>query len=323
MSATLPLEDNATMADGDLRRDVRVESLLRDWNLEFEFDPEYPLKKVDTTEGDLQVRDVGHRAPTETVEEYATQMRGGALFPPMILNHKGRMIDGNTRLGAAQRIGDETFPAYLVKLPRLDFGPMIGAAINQMGGKRLTPEESLAAAEKMMKEGYADEAIARALGRSTSMVRNYRRERRFAEAAKRLDLGDVKIARGAQRHLAGITHDEPFKRAATLTAAAKVAPKDVQTMVAKVADARSEREELEVIAEYEQKFKPAGPPPHRANPNRVATQAGRKVDTLLAGVTAPAHELAPAALRNELEPKWRKLHELAGSVLAAFDTNGS
>jgi len=323
MTATLPLEDDVTMADGDLRRDVRVESLLRDWNLEFEFDPDYPIKKVDTSDGDLQVRDVSHRAPAENVEEYATQMRGGALFPPMILNQKGRMIDGNTRLSAAQRIGEDTFPAYLVKLPRLDFGPMIGAAINQMGGKRLTPEEALAAAEKMMKEGYADEAIARALGRSTSMVRNYRRERRYVEAAKRVELGDVKITRGAQRHLAGITHDEPFKRAATLTAAAKVAPKDVQEMVAKVADARSEREELEVIAEYEQKFKPAGPPPHRANPNKVATQTARKVDAFLASVTAPAHELAPTALRSDLEPKWRKLHELSGNVLAAFASNGS
>lgn len=320
MSATL-LEDPA-MGE-ELRRDVRVESLLRDWNLEYEFEADYPVDKVDSTEDVLQVRNENHRAPAENVDEYATQMRGGALFPPIVLNHKGRMIDGNTRLGAARRIGAETFPAYLVKLPRLDFGPMIGAALNQMGGKRLTGDEAYAAAESMMHEGYADEAIARTLGRSPQMVRNYRRERRFKDQAQRVDLGEVKLSRGAQRHLAGITHDEPFRRAAELASDAKLSPKDVQELVAKVAGARSEREELEVIAEHETKFKAAGPPPHRASPNKAATQAGRKIDQFLAAVIAPPAELAPSGLREELEPKWRRLHELAGRVLAAFDTNGS
>ena len=322
MSATL-LEDDATMADGDLRRDVRVEGLLREWNLDFEFEAEYPIGKIDRTDEGLQVRQTGHRAPTEQVDEYATHMRAGALFPPVILNHRGHLIDGNTRLGAAERNGLEVFPAYLVKLPRLDFGPMVGAAINQMGGKRLTSDEALAAAEAMMHEGYADEAIARTLGRSVSMVRNYRRERRYDDAAERLGLNELKLTRSAKRHLAGVTHDEPLKRAAELTARAKATPKDVQELVGKVADARSERDELEVIADYESKWKPSGPPPQRTAPNRVAAQAGRKVDALLAATNVPAHELAPATLRDDLEPKWRRVHDLSGQVLAAFADNGT
>ena len=176
---TTLLEEPA-MADetAELYRDMRIEGLLREWNLDFDFDAEYPLRKIDV-QTDTQVRLPEHRAPRDTVEEFTTQMRGQLAhdrisFPPLVLTHNGRLIDGNTRKQAAEQNGLETFHVYLVKLPRADFGPMIGAALNQMGGKRLTAEESFAAAEKMMREGYADEAIARTLGRSTQMVRNYR-----------------------------------------------------------------------------------------------------------------------------------------------------
>ena len=93
-------------------------------------------------------------------------MRAGAIFPPMVATHNRRMIDGNTRKGAAEKNGLETFPVYLVKLPQASYGPMIGAALNQMGGKRLTDEEAFAAAETMIRNGHADEAIARTIGRS-------------------------------------------------------------------------------------------------------------------------------------------------------------
>jgi len=316
MSATL-LEESTDMADSDLRRDVRIEGVLRDWNLEFEFAAEYPLKKIDAGAHETQVRSSEHRAPRDMVDEYANQMRGGALFPPMVATHNGRLIDGNTRKAAAERNNFDTFPVYLVKLPRPDFGPMIGAALNQMGGKRLTSEESYAAAEAMMREGYSDEAIARTLGRSRSMVQNYRRENRYRDSADRTGVAALPVTRGVQRQLAEITHDEPFRAAVQLAAASKASPRDVQELVDKVEEARSEREELEIIEGYREKWKPAGPPPQRVAPNRAATAAGRKVDAVLA-TTATARELAPAALRADLEPKWRRLRDLADQVLAAF-----
>lgn len=323
MTATL-LDEEVIVADSDLSRDMRIEGLLTEWNLDFEFDAEYPLRKIDADYNESQVRLPDHRAPRDTVEEFTAQMRGqlalGRLaFPPIVLTHNGRLIDGNTRKAAAAQNGLETFPAYLVKLPRPDFGLMIGAALNQMGGKRLTAEESYAAAEKMMREGYPDDAIARTLGRSTQMVRNYRRERRYNEAADRTGVAALSITRSAQRHLADITHDEPFKAAAQLVSNAKPGQKDVQELVEKVSSARSEREEMAIVDEYSKKWKTAGPPPAAARraPNKAALAAARKVDAVLAIVT-PAAELAPAALRGDLEPKWQRLHELSGQVLAAF-----
>lgn len=311
------LEEERTATEVDELRDVRIEGVLRDWNVDFSFEPEFLIKKVDANYDGTQVRSSEHRAPRDMVDEYANQMRNGAVFPPMVATHNGRLIDGNTRKAAAARNGLETFPIYLVRLPRPDFGPMIGAALNQMGGKRLTPEEAMAVAEAMMREGYADEAIARYLGRSRAMVQNYRREHRYKEAAERTGVKELAVSRGVQRHLADITHDEPFKAAVELAAAAKVQPKDVQELVQRVVTARSEREELDTIAGYHEKWKPVGPPPQRVAPNRAALVAGRKVDALLA-ITTPAGELAPAALREELEPKWKKLRHFADDVLTAF-----
>src|SRR5262245_15034766 len=199
--------DEITDVDADLRRDVRIEGLLREWGIDFTFDDEHPLKKVDATFDESQVRLAEHRAPRDTTDEYEMQMRNGALFPPIVVTHNGRLIDGNTRKAAAERLGHETFPTYVVRLPQANYGPMLGAALNQMGGKRLTSDEALIAAEVMIRAGHSDEAIARTLGRSRAAVQNYRREKRYKDAAERTGIEGLAVTRGAQRHLAQIGHD--------------------------------------------------------------------------------------------------------------------
>lgn len=320
---TVLIEEQELMADDDLRRDLRIEGLLREWNIDYTFEPELPLAKLDVEYDESQVRRIEHRAPQANVNEYATQMRAGAVFPPLVATHNRRMIDGNTRKGAAEMIGLDTFPVYLVKLPQASYGPMIGAALNQMGGKRLTDEEAFVAAETMIRNGHADEAIARTIGRSPNSVRSYRRQTRYKDAAERTGVAEVKIAATAQRALAGIKLDEPFKEAVELVATTKLPPRDVEDLVRKVEDTRSEAEALEVIHDYRAKHAPAGPPPQKQSLTKAATAAGRKIDAFLAGVKVPAVELAPATLRADLEPKWKQLHELAGAVLLAFAENGS
>src|SRR4029077_6206611 len=226
MTTILTEEGQESMADEDLRRDLRIEGLLRGWNISFEFAPEFPVNKLDANYDESQVREIKHRAPQENVNEYAIQMRAGAIFPPIVATNNRRLIDGNTRKGAAETIGLETFPVYLVKLPQASYGPMIGAALNQMGGKRLTDEEAFTAAETMIRNGHTDEAIARTIGKSAQSIRNYRRQTRFKDAVERTGIGEVKITATAQRHLADIKLDEPFKEAAKLAAEANLSPAD-------------------------------------------------------------------------------------------------
>lgn len=321
MTTVLTEGEQDLMTDSDLRRDLRIETLLRDWNIPFEFDAEFPVAKLDANYDESQVRESKHRAPPETVNEYAIQMRAGAIFPPMVATHNRRLVDGNTRKGACETNGVETFPVYFVKLPQASYGPMIGAALNQMGGKRLTDEEAFLAAETMIRNGHADEAIARTIGKSAQSIRNYRRQTRFRDAAERTGVGEVKITATAQRALAEIKLDEPFKEAVQLVSAVKLPPRDVQELVEKIGNTHSEAQALEVIDEVRTKHAPAGPPPHKQNRTKAATAAGRKVDAFLAAVKVPAGELAPATLRADLEPKWKRLHELAGAILLAFAEN--
>jgi hypothetical protein len=74
-------------------------------------------------------------------------MKNGAAFPPIVLAatlHKGRdvMIDGNTRARAAQTLKLNTFPAYRVSpIADPNFARMLGAALNNLGGDRLSRAE--------------------------------------------------------------------------------------------------------------------------------------------------------------------------------------
>ena len=77
-------------------------------------------------------------------------MRNGAMFPPILLMAPDLLIDGNTRLKAAQRIGRQTFPAIIVDTKTRDMALILAASLNQMGGERLTPEEAHEAAMRMM-----------------------------------------------------------------------------------------------------------------------------------------------------------------------------
>ena len=90
-------------------RDVRTESLLTTWKIPFRLDPEFALAKVKVSDI-AQVREDAHRAPRRNVDEYAAQMSAGAKFPPIVLTEGGLLIvDGNTRLAAAQKNGHMSF----------------------------------------------------------------------------------------------------------------------------------------------------------------------------------------------------------------------
>jgi ParB-like chromosome segregation protein Spo0J len=305
-----PAEDEA------MARDMRTESLLNDWGIPFELDEEYPLRRLDIGEAH-QVRETTHRAPREMVEEFSLQMRAGAIFPPVVATDKGKLIDGNTRLAAAKANGRDTFPVYLVRLPRQDFGSMIGAALNQMGGKRLTAEETFAAAQPMLKQGFTDEQIARILGRSRSSIFNYRREHDYAEAAERTGVAAIDVRKTVARHLGAIKLDKPFKAAVEVAYNAGLSSSEAEELVDKVAAARSEDEAVKVVESFGQAHAAAGPPPRARSLTSLATRSKPVLRTLLEMPGTP-EELAPAAQRIELEPLWQKVQERATAVLAAF-----
>src|SRR5258707_1224478 len=121
-----------------------------------------------------RVRAAPHIAPARRVEEYTQQTRNGAVFPPILIRKPNILIDGNTRLAAAKRVGRKTFPAIVVEIDSPERAKILAAAVNQMGGERLTSGEAHEASLLMMQQGYPDLAIARELGRDMSQGRRWR-----------------------------------------------------------------------------------------------------------------------------------------------------
>jgi ParB/Sulfiredoxin domain len=104
---------------------------LREWNLVYEIVPDFPLSRI-RRDDQSQVRQLAHIAPALRVEEYAQQMRNGAMFPPILLMTPDLLIDGNTRLKAAQRIGRQSFPAIVVDTKTRDMALILAASLNQV-----------------------------------------------------------------------------------------------------------------------------------------------------------------------------------------------
>lgn len=292
------------------------EAKLREWNLSYEIVAEFEIDKI-RRDPSVQVRSGQHIAPKERVDEYVQQMKNGAQFPPILLYKPDILIDGNTRLAAAKRVGRKTFPAIVVNARRPEMGKILAASVNQMGGERLTAEEAHEASQLMMQEGYPDPAIARELGRDMTQVRRWRAERDVREHAARLELTSQvgQIPATALRTLIAVTHDEPFGELTKLFADVRPTVNDAKEMVTKVAQAPSDEEAVKIIETLREELAPEGPPPHKANVNREPGLARMAIGNLLKFEGRPLAAFDPAKKDEDLE-RWTRLSVVVNDVLA-------
>lgn len=307
------------LEDSDMGRDTRIEGLLSEWGLSWELEQAYPLGRL-KIEDATQIRLKQHRAPADTVDQYVTHMKHGANFPPIVVGVNAMLVDGNARVLACEKLGRRTFAAYKVKFPHLGLAKIVAAALNQMGGDRLTEEEIVVAAEAMMAEGYPDEAIARTLGRSVSHIRNLRKTRLFEETVARLELGEiaVQIPKPVARMLAGIQHDQPFEAAVRAVAGRKPSAKAVGALIDQIDKTRSDADALAAIAMEHEKWGPlTGPPPHGKSATRShGKQALALVHKLLEYGQDSPENLVLAD--KEAHEAWSNLNVLSTRVLALY-----
>lgn len=322
-SAIAVLDTDQESDDHTAIRDTRVEHLLDEWKLPYELDQQFSLSRV-TIDPNTQIRNEVRRAPKSTVEQYVVHMRHGAIFPPLVVTSAGQLVDGNTRLAACKELKRKTFPVYKVKFPHLPIAKMMAAALNQLGGDRLSEDEIVIAAEAMMAQGYGDEAIARTLGRSVNHVRNVRKDRVFREAAERTGLGGaIKLPKATQRILASIQHDEPFKAAVSLVQRTNPSMKDTTALVQRIDKTRSDAEALSTIQAVEAQWGPvAGPPPERQSLSRThAKKALVHAKALLVLGEDPAKLVLPD--HGDSLQTWEQLNALATKVVAAYTISKS
>lgn len=299
----------------ELVGDVRVESILSAWRItgyELELAELAKLKVEDKS----QVRDPSNRAPQGMVSEYALQMEAGAAFPPIVVDRQGwKLLDGNTRKAAAESIGLEQFPAYVVKCVDDDVRRGLAAALNQTGGKRLDEADAMRAAETLEKLGLSDEQVALYVGRSIASVRNYRADRRFVETAKLAGMDEataVALPKPVRRKLARVTHVEPF-RAVVGLATAGVRGEALEQAVTAATDARSDEEAVNAVEGLRSELAPQAPPPAA----RTRSNTGARATSTLRKLLEQSADIDVAALAGQqgAPALWREgAQRLAGIV---------
>ena len=118
----------------------QIEQMLTARKIDFEFEPNVRIDEIRDAEGN-QVRLTEHRAPKDQVNRYATAMKHGANFPAIVLNERLERIDGNTRLEAKVKNGDETIAAYICHgISQLE-ARSLSVELNQSNGLAMTNEE--------------------------------------------------------------------------------------------------------------------------------------------------------------------------------------
>ena len=232
---------------------IQIEAKLRDWNVTYKYVADFPLDEVRNVDW-TQVRDATHHggADKETLAEFGTQMMQGAIYPPIVIMEPDVLVDGNHRVGAARSLRRKTFPAFIVNFNSVDLAKSFNAAMNQLNGRRLTPQEAFNAAVTMMERGMADEAVAREIGRSVEMVRQMRRQKEYTERTAALpEITKVAqtIPQKSQIKLAQIAHDPAFAEAVKIVAETRAPAKTVGEIVKAATAARTDTDAIEAVGE--------------------------------------------------------------------------
>lgn len=315
-AAATPMEVNARLVG------IQIEAKLREWDIEYEYVEAYPVADVKSVEW-TQVREEAHIADRDTVTEYRTQMAQGSVFPPVVLMAPDVLVDGNTRISAAKGLRRKHFPAFVAKFNSVDLAKTFAAAMNQQGGRRLTPAEAYEAALTMMRRGMADEAVAREIGRSVEAVRQMRRRKEFAERSAELpEIAEVaeRVKQTQQVKLSQIKHNPAFVEAVKLVADTKPPERMVSDIVKAATEARTDAEAVSAVRALRAELAPAGPPPVRVVVSSEVRQARAHLGGLLKYVENPAVLLdvvSPEA-RTMSMSRWSDLRGLADKVLELY-----
>lgn len=232
---------------------IQVEERLAARHIDYRFEPNFSIDAIVEAEGH-QVRLIEHRAPAEMVTRYAQQMKAGAVFPAIVVNERGELIDGNTRRRAAQKAGRSTIPAYICRdLSRLQ-ARALSVELNQANGLAMDEKELRAYVRSAVLEGQTldTKTCARITGVQPSKLERWKAHAQFEQRAKRVGIRDTDVAllpEGVQAALNSIRLVPVLKEAAAVAAAARMPIAAVRSLVTRVNAATSEAAALAVVAE--------------------------------------------------------------------------
>ncbi len=232
---------------------VQIEERLVARYIDYRFEANYSIDAIVDVEGQ-QVRLIEHRAPIEMVIRYAQQMKAGAVFPAIVVNERGELIDGNTRRRAALKAKRSTIPACICRdLTRVQ-ARALSVELNQANGLALDVRELHAFVRSAVLEGETldTKTCARITGIPRSRLERWKAQAQFEQRAKRIGIHDADVGllpESVQAALNSIRLVPVLKEAVALAAAARMPASAVRSMVTRANAAASEAAALTIIAE--------------------------------------------------------------------------
>jgi hypothetical protein len=231
----------------------QIEAMLTARSINFDFEPNVRIEDIRMAEG-FQVRYDKNRAPKDQVDKYAVAMKHGAVFPAIVLNEHLERIDGNTRLEARIKNGDQVVPAYICNgLTPLE-ARSLSVELNQSNGLAMTDEEIRSFVEGAVREGQTADlrTLARMTGVRDSKIARWIAESQFV--ARALDEGIEQrtidqLPGTARAALQAAKMATVFRAATQLAADAKLKVAEVKKLVSIANAAPSEAEALRIISD--------------------------------------------------------------------------
>ncbi len=225
--------------------------MLKARSIDFDFEANVQISEIRYSEGN-QVRLTEHRAPKDQVAKYAVAMKHGATFPAIVLNDRLERIDGNTRLEARIKNGDETTPAYICHgLTPLE-ARSLSVELNQSNGLAMTEEEIRGFVDGAVLEGqHADlRTLSRMTGVRDTKIARWVAETQFKARAEREGIEErhINVLPASTRAALQATRLAAVFGALTrLAAEARIKVVDVKKLVAQTNAASSESDALEIV----------------------------------------------------------------------------
>lgn len=230
---------------------AQVETKLAARHVMFTFEPNLAIDQIRDVEGN-QVRFGEHRAPKGMVDRYAEQMKGGAVFPAIVVNDRHELVDGNTRWVAARRIKRQTIPAYVCSDLSALQARSLSVELNQSHGLSMTEEEIRAFVTSAVDDGHVLDAKAysRMTGVKASTLARWVAAKHFDMRATRAGIASQRLeglsdSVRAALHVAKLK--SVFLEVTTLAIEARVPASELKAIITEANAATSETAARDVV----------------------------------------------------------------------------
>lgn len=240
-------------------RNTNYEHILTTQGCGFTYVESIALMDIDLLKGLRNQARLEKPIDDDLVADYATAMKAGAQFPPVVLWRPGRgrwiPVDGNQRLAAIGKCEKVTTDAYLLDTTDQMIADRISWTFNNaVNGKRLTKQECLHHAMTFVRKyGVSQEQAAREWGISPSTLRfatraaNLRDKLEKIEVANLNRLDDDRLSRISPLERLG---DDVLSLGAAAVIENGLTQDQVNQMVADVGKARTHEKKIEAIVAF-------------------------------------------------------------------------